>query len=303
MFHEKNNRRIKMNSHAKKIRSLGLSLPLLPALGCPGKKSSGTAPDKVLLVTSFGTSYNGNQNLSIRSIEQALQKAYPGYEVRGAFTSQVIIDKLKRRDGVEIDNVTQAMDRLVAGGVREVIVQPTHMISGYEYDDLAAQAAPYAGRFDSFRVGLPLLYEDGDYSRMVSVLTGETTQYHAEDTAVVFMGHGTGHPANSAYAKLQQAFTCAGYSNYFIGTVEAGPSLDDVVALVKRSGAKRVVLLPLMIVAGDHANRDMAGEEAGSWKNTFEREGFAVECVLKGLGQYGGIHTMFVERVGRLLAR
>lgn len=254
-------------------------------------------------MTSFGTSYNDNRDLSIGSIEQKLQAAYPDYEVRRAFTSQIIIDKLKKRDGIAIDNVTEAMDRLVSDGVKEVVVQPTHVMSGFEYDDVVAEVTPYADKFDSFKVGSPLLVSDADYDEVVSIITGETKDYDAEGTAVVFMGHGTEHEANATYAKLQQHLTAAGYGNYFIGTVEATPSLDDVLALVQDSGAKKVVLLPLMIVAGDHANNDMAGDEEGSWKTTFEQAGFEVECVLRGLGQYEEIQNMFVEHVGALIAQ
>ena len=291
-----------MNMRAKRTLALilSLSLGLLAFAGCSGAPA---AADKVLLVTSFGTSYNDNRDLSIGSIEQKLQAAYPDYEIRRAFTSQIIIDKLKKRDGIAIDNVTEAMDRLVSDGVREVVVQPTHVMSGFEYDDVVAEVTPYADKFDSFKIGSPLLVSDADYDEVVSIITGETKDYDAEGTAVVFMGHGTEHEANATYAKLQQHLTAAGYGNYFIGTVEATPSLDDVLALVQDSGAKKVVLLPLMIVAGDHANNDMAGDEEGSWKTTFEQAGFEVECVLRGLGQYEEIQNMFVEHVGALIAQ
>ncbi len=319
-----------MNIHAKRILALilSLSLGLLAFAGCsgapaaasgegetpadpageapetaPGEAAPEAAASKVLLVTSFGTSYNDNRDLSIGSIEQKLQAAYPDYEVRRAFTSQIIIDKLKERDGLEIDNVTEAMDRLVSDGVREVVVQPTHVMSGFEYDDVAAEVAPYADKFDSFKVGSPLLVSDADYDEVVSIITGETKGYDTEGAAIVFMGHGTEHEANAAYAKLQQHLTGAGYANYFVGTVEATPTLDDVLALVQGSGAKKAVLLPLMIVAGDHANNDMAGDGEDSWKTAFERAGFEVECVLRGLGQYEGIQDLFVEHGGALIAQ
>lgn len=259
--------------------------------------------DKVMLVVSFGTSYNDNRDLSIGSVEKALQTAYPGYEIRRAFTSQIIIDKLKERDGLEIDNVTQAMDRLVTDGVKEVVVQPTHVMNGFEYDDVVAEVTPYTDKFDSLKIGKALLISDADYDELVSAITEETKSYDVDGTAIVFMGHGTEHEANATYAKLQQHVTNAGHDNYFIGTVEATPSLEDVLALVKASGAKKVVLLPLMIVAGDHANNDMAADEDGSWKTSFEKEGFQVECVLKGLGQYQGIQNMFVKHVEETIAR
>lgn len=257
---------------------------------------------KVLLVTSFGTSYNDNRDLSIGSIEKALTDAYPEYEMRRAFTSQIIIDKLKKRDGIEIDNVTQAMDRLVADGVKEVVIQPTHVMSGFEYDDIVKEVSPYQEKFDSFKMGSPLLITDEDYQELASVIAEETKEYDTDGSAVVFMGHGTEHEANAAYARLQKVLTEGGYSRYFIGTVEAEPSLEDVLALVQASGAKKVTLLPLMIVAGDHANNDMAGDEDDSWKSVFEKAGFEVECVLKGLGQYPGIQKMFVDHVAKTIS-
>ncbi len=320
-----------MKKNVKKIAALilALSMSLLAMAGCSGTQAdsssesgapeagpaagseeessstaeSSAAADKALLVVSFGTSYNDNRDLTIGGVENALQQAFPEYEVRRAFTSQIIIDKLKERDGLSIDNVTEAMDRLVADGVREVVVQPTHVMSGYEYDDVVAEVTPYQDKFDSLKVGRPLLDADADYDELAAAITAATKEYDAEGTAIVFMGHGTEHEANAAYAKLQEHISAAGHGNYFIGTVEATPSLDDVLALVKDSGAGKVVLLPLMIVAGDHANNDMAGDEEGSWKNAFEQEGFEVECVLKGLGQYESVQKMFVTHAKALIAK
>ncbi|RGB69638.1 sirohydrochlorin cobaltochelatase [Provencibacterium massiliense] len=320
-----------MKKNVKKITALilALSMSLLAMAGCSGTQAdsssesgapeagpaagseeessstaeSSAAADKALLVVSFGTSYNDNRDLTIGGVENALQQAFPEYEVRRAFTSQIIIDKLKERDGLSIDNVTEAMDRLVADGVREVVVQPTHVMSGYEYDDVVAEVTPYQDKFDSLKVGRPLLDADADYDELAAAITAATKEYDAEGTAIVFMGHGTEHEANAAYAKLQEHISAAGHGNYFIGTVEATPSLDDVLALVKDSGAGKIVLLPLMIVAGDHANNDMAGDEEGSWKNVFEQEGFEVECVLKGLGQYESVQKMFVTHAKALIAK
>ena len=249
----------------------------------------------VLLAVSFGTSYNDSRDLTIGAVEEALQKANPDYEVRRAFTSQIIIDILNERDGLVIDNVTQAMDRLTADGVKEVIVQPTHVMAGFEYDDVMKEIEGYKSKFDSMKIGSALLVEDADYENLAKVLVEETKDYAAEDTAIVFMGHGTEHESNATYAKLQETMTNAGYSNYIIGTVEATPSLEDVIAMAKDSGAKKVVLLPLMIVAGDHANNDMAGDEEGSWKTEFQKAGFQVECVLEGMGQYPGVQQMIVD--------
>lgn len=259
--------------------------------------------DKTILVASFGTSYNESRALTIEAIEIAIANAYPGYGTRRAFTSQVIIDKLKSRDGLEIDNVGKAMERLIIDGVGTLVIQPTHVMSGKEYDEMIATIALYEQRFDSVSYGLPLLTSEEDHDRVVSILAEETAPYNEEGTAIVLMGHGTEHESNSIYRKLQQKFIDAGYENYFIGTVEATPTLEDVQGLVSKYGAERVVLVPLMIVAGDHANNDMAGDEEGSWKTGFKAEGYDVECVLKGLGEYEGIQKIFVEHVGDAIGK
>lgn len=300
----------------KTIALIMACLTLIGITGCANKPAASAAPSggqssepaaqgpkPVLLVVSFGTSYNDSRDITIGAVEKALQAAYPDYEVRRAFTSQIIIDILKERDKLEIDNVTQAMERLVADGVKQVVIQPTHVMSGYEYDDVIKEISAYSDKFESFKVGSTLLAADNDYSELISVLADETASYNNEGTAIVFMGHGTEHEANSTYATLQKKFIEAGYNNYFIGTVEAEPDLEDVLASVKEYGAKKVVLLPLMIVSGDHANNDMAGDEDDSWKSAFTAEGFEVECVLKGLGQYEGVHKMIVRHAGEAMAK
>ena len=196
-----------------------------------------------LLVVSFGTSYNDSRRETIGAIEAAMQTAFPDYSVRRGFTSQIIIDHVNKRDGEKIDNVTEALDRAVANGVKNLVVQPTHLMNGLEYTDLKNELAGYS---------------------------------------------------NSVYTKMQETLTAAGHTNYFVGTVEATPSLDDVIAAVKESGFKKVVLRPLMIVAGDHANNDMAGDEDGSWKTEFEKAGFEVTTVVEGLGGLTDIQNLFV---------
>ena len=213
------------------------------------------AAKPVLLVVSFGSSYNETRDVTIGAVETALQAAYPEYEVRRAFTSQIVIDILEEREGMEIDNVIEAMDRLVADGVKEVVVQPTHVMPGFEYDDVMAEIADYADKFDSMKVGDPLLASDDDYDALVASLLEETAEYNAEGTAIVFMGHGTHHEANETYSRLQKRLNAAGAANYFIGTVEAEPSLDTVLAAVQETEATKVVLLPLMIVAGYSVTR------------------------------------------------
>ncbi len=267
-----------------------------------GGEASAEGVKPVILAVSFGTSYNDNRDLSIGGVEKALQTAYPDYEVRRAFTSQIIIDVLKDRDNIVIDNVTEAMERLVADGVKEVVIQPTHIMSGFEYDDVVSEVNKYADKFDSFKIGKTLLTEEADYTKLVDILTQETASYVADGTAIAFMGHGTEHEANATYGKIQDALNAAGKTGYFIGTVEGTPTLDDVVALVKAGGYSKVVLLPLMIVAGDHANNDMAGDEEDSWKSVLQSEGLEVECVLRGLGQYAGVQQMIVDHCGQTIA-
>lgn len=289
----------------KKIVTMLLAVCIIFALAACGteKVSNDDSQKPVLLAVSFGTSYNDNRDLSIGAVEKALQDANPEYEVRRAFTSQIVIDVLKDRDNLEIDNVTEAMERLVADGVKEVIIQPTHVMTGFEYDDVVAEVNKYQDKFDTFKISEPLLVSDSDYDALIKSITEETASYNTEDTAIVFMGHGTEHEANVTYATLQEKLNAAGNNNYFIGTVEAEPSLEEVVALVKESGAKKVVLLPLMIVAGDHANNDMAGDEEDSWKSAFKAEGFEVECVIKGLGEYAGVQQILVEHASAAITK
>ena len=251
----------------------------------------------VILTVSFGTSYNDSRDITIGAIENAIQAANPDKEVRRAFTSQIIIDKLKERDGLEIDNVEEAFARLVSDGVKELIVQPTHVMSGFEYDDLMEVVKANQGSFDSVKIGAPLLTSDDDYAKVIDAITAATAEYDDGETAIVFMGHGTEHASNATYAKLQSMLGDAGKKNYYIGTVEAEPTLDDVVAAVKAGGYKRVVLEPLMVVAGDHANNDMAGDEEDSWKTVFEGQGFEVVPILRGLGQIEAIQDMYVDHV------
>ncbi len=245
-----------------------------------------------LLVISFGTSYNDNRRLTIGAVEEAMEKAFPDWSVRRAFTAQLIIDRLQRRDGQVIDNVGQALDRAVENGVKRLVIQPTHLMDGLEYNDVVNEAAQYADAFEAMAIGAPLLTSDEDFQIVAKVMAEATAQYDDGKTAVCFMGHGTEAASNAIYAKMQQVMTDAGYANYFIGTVEAAPTLEDVLALVQTGGYERVVLQPMMIVSGDHANNDMAGEDEDTWKTVFQNAGYEVECVLKGLGEYEAIQNL-----------
>ena len=250
--------------------------------------------EKELLVVSFGTSYNDSRRLTIGAIEAAMAEAFPDWSVRRAFTSQIIIDHVASRDGVAIDNVTQALDRAADNGVKTLVVQPTHLMNGLEYEELMSTLAEYSDAFESISVGQPLLTDDEDFQAVMEAIVAATADYDDGQTAICFMGHGTEHDANGVYAKLQQLLTDSGHANYYIGTVEAEPTLEDLLASVGQGDYSRVVLLPLMVVAGDHANNDMAGDEDGSWRLAFEDAGYQVECVLTGLGELEAIQDLFV---------
>lgn len=255
-----------------------------------------------LLVISFGTSYNDNRRLTVGAIEDAMEKAFPEYSVRRGFTSQIIIDHVKRRDGEVIDNVGEALDRAVANGVKNLVIQPTHLMDGFEYNDLVNEVAQYADAFESLSVGQPLLTSDEDFQIVAKALVEATASYDDGKTAICFMGHGTEAESNAVYAKMQQVLTDGGYANYYIGTVEASPTVDDVLALVQAGNYERVVLRPMMIVAGDHANNDMAGSEEDSWKSIFEAAGFEVICEVHGLGELESIQNLLIEHAQAAIA-
>lgn len=250
--------------------------------------------DNELLVLSFGTSYNDSRRLTIGAIEGDLEKAFPDFSVRRGFTANIIIDHVQRRDNILIDDVDAALERAVNNGVKNLVVQPTHLMHGLEYDELVKEVGNYSDAFDQVVFGEPLLNSDDDFARVEKAITEWTASYDDGETAICFMGHGTEADSNEVYQKMQDLLTKDGYTNYFVGTVEAQPSLDDVLAKVQAGDYKRVVLEPLMVVAGDHANNDMAGDEDGSWKKTFEDAGYEVECLLRGLGENEDIRAIYV---------
>ena len=251
--------------------------------------------DNELLVLSFGTSYNDSRRLTIGAIEGDLEKAFPDFSVRRGFTANIIIDHVQRRDNILIDDVDAALERAVNNGVKNLVVQPTHLMHGLEYDELVEEVGNYSDAFDQVVFGEPLLNSDDDFARVEKAITEWTASYDDGETAICFMGHGTEADSNEVYQKMQDLLTKDGYTNYFVGTVEAEPSLDDVLAKVQAGDYKRVVLEPLMVVAGDHANNDMAGDEDGSWKKTFEDAGYEVECLLRGLGENEDIRAIYVD--------
>lgn len=260
-----------------------------------GMEENGSAEKDVILVVSFGTSYNDSRDITIGAVEEAIGSAFPEYEIRRAFTSQTIIDILAEREGLEIDNVQQALDRAVSDGVENLVVQPTHLMDGFEYMDLIDELDHYKDQFKQVAVAEPLLMDDADFDAVIKAITEKTASYDDGETAVCFMGHGTEADSNAVYAKLQEKLREAGYENYYIGTVEAHPSLEDVMAALEEKGSyQKVVLEPLMVVAGDHANNDMAGEEEDSWKMALTDAGYEVNCIVEGLGQIPAIQDIYV---------
>lgn len=251
--------------------------------------------EKELLAASFGTSYQETRCRTIGAIEEELEQAFPEYSVRRGFTSRMIINRVKDRDQIAIDSLEEALKRAADNKVRHLIVQPTHMMDGFEYTALVNKVEKHSHQFERTAVGKPLLSSEEDFQAVIQALTEETKEYDDGETAFCFMGHGTEAQANQVYGKLQEMFRTAGHENYFIGTVEAEPALEDVLAQVKEGSYKRAVLQPLMIVAGDHANNDMAGDEEGSWKKAFEEEGYEVSCILQGLGELKKIRQIFIK--------
>ena len=272
--------------------------------------------DNELLVVSFGTSFNGSRAADIGGIEKALQTAYPDWSVRRAFTAQIIINHVQARDDEKIDNMDQALQRAVDNGVKNLVVQPTHLMHGAEYDELTEAVESYKDKFESVTIAEPLLGEVGDSDDAVNddkkavaeAITAEavkTAGYddldaaEADGTAFVFMGHGTSHTAKISYSQMQSQMNDLGYKNVFIGTVEGEPedtACEAVIEKIKEAGYKKVVLRPLMVVAGDHANNDMAGDDEDSWKSQFEASGAfdKIDTQIAGLGEISAIQDLYV---------
>ena len=249
--------------------------------------------EQELLVVSFGTSYNDSRRLTIGAIEESLEEAFPDFSVRRAFTSQMIIDRIRERDGEMIDNVEQALRRAKANGVKRLVIQPTHLMNGLEYQELEEEAERYRDAFEQMVIGAPLLTSREDYTEVMKAMIQVLGEYDDGETALCLMGHGTEAQSNQVYEKMQETFASSGRGNYFVGTVEASPALEDVLKAVQKGNYRRAVLRPLMIVAGDHANNDMAGDEEDSWKSVFEAAGFQVTAVVEGLGQLSAVRKLF----------
>lgn len=258
--------------------------------------------NRAILVVSFGTTYPQTLEETIGAIEREIEKAYPEYFVRRCFTSGIVRKVLYQREGLQIDDVPGALERLLEEGVTEVAVQPTHVMHGFEYDKLQSQAAAFTGRFPRLSLGRPLLSSTADYQEVVQALRSEFADPLADpQAALVLMGHGTEHFANACYAALNDHVRAAGVRNLFVGAVEGYPEVDDLLIRIKESGAKRVALAPLMVVAGDHARNDMAGAGPDSWKSRLESAGYPVTCILKGLGSYRTIRQIYLSHLREIL--
>ena len=279
--------------------------------------------EKEILVVSFGTSFNGSRVEDIKSIEDAIAESFPDWSVRRAFTAQIIINHVQARDGEFIDNVDQALERAVANGVKELVVQPTHLMHGAEYDELMESLAEYEGKIGKITVAEPLLGEVGSDATVINADKEAVAKAVVEDaaadagfadnsaaaqagTAIVLLGHGTAHVAKVTYSQMQTQMGILGYDNVFVGTVEGEPEdtgCEEIMEAVKEAGYKNVILRPLMVVAGDHANNDMAGEDEDSWKSMFEADGSfeTVTAQIAGLGSIPAVQALYVAHTQEVI--
>lgn len=315
-------------NNTKRIVKLFVMFALMVVFlaGCgsqPGKNASKTEPTftpvaqgnkKSILVVSFGTSYNDARVANIESVENRIKESFKDYEIRRAFTSEIIIKKLAERDKLMIDTPEQALDKLKNEGFTQVLVQPLHIITGAEYDDVINVVNKYQANnsFKKIAVGRSILYSLGgkysdgreypnSYAMAVEALKKQLPTL-TSDTAVVLMGHGSPHPSDASYACFQNVLRDSGLDNVLVGTVEGYPGLDDVKKVLKEKKIKKVILMPFMLVAGDHANNDMNGDEDDSWKSQLKKEGYVVEAYMHGLGENPAFQEMYVNNVKDALA-
>ena len=255
-----------------------------------------------LLAVSFGTTSEESRRLNIDAVEKRIEEVC-GLTVRRAFTSQMIINIIAKREGVRIDNVREALERAVSDGVKRLVVQPTHLMSGLEYDKLKGMLDEYPDQFERTALGEPLLTGDEDFAGVAGALVGACAEYDDGETAVVLMGHGTEAAANGIYDRMQETFARMGKKNFFVGTVEASPSLDDVIAETGKGDYRRVVLRPLMLVAGNHAVNDMADpDDPESWYSRFTAAGYETVCIIEGLGQIAAVRDIYADHAYRAIA-
>ncbi|WP_167957192.1 sirohydrochlorin cobaltochelatase [Anaerosporobacter faecicola] len=250
---------------------------------------------KAILVVSFGTSDEDTRRKTIDVIEKKIAKEYPEYQVYRAFTSNIIIRKLRNCYNTIVPTVAEAMKSLVDKGFTEVIVQPTHIINGIEYEKMLEEIEPYRARFEVVRIGKPLLSDTTDYKELVNCIVSDN--HVNEQEAILLMGHGTSHHANAVYPAIDYTFRAEGYSQVYMATVKGYPTLEDAIGRMKQRQYTKVLLLPFMIVAGDHAKNDMACDEEYSWKSILLREGYEVDCKMQGLGELEVVQEMFIRHI------
>ncbi len=257
--------------------------------------------EKVLLVVSFGTSKAETREKTIGGIERAMQSAFPDYDVRRAFTSKRILAKIAQTEGLVIEDPSAAMERAWQEGCQELIVQPTHVMPGIEYENLLSQVEAFTDKFARIRVGYPLLTASRDQDGVIDALVQETKAYDDGQTAVILIGHGTNHEANKVYAAMQKRLTERGYQHYLIGTVEETAEGFRARMQEKAGRYQRIVLIPMLIVAGEHAAKDIGGDKPTSWKSVFEAAGYEVVVLPKGLGEYAKVQQLFVEHTREIM--
>ncbi len=250
-----------------------------------------------ILAVSFGSSQRDAREMALGKIEKTLAEAYPEYTVKRAFTSGMVIRIIQKKEGIIVPNPSDALEDAIQRGVSELIIQPTHLMMGLEYEKLKKAAEEKAEQFDTLHLAAPLLVSEEDVKRVIKALRKVTEEYDDGQTGIVFIGHGTEHEANRVYHIMQERLRAEGYDHYLIGTIEASPSMEDVLAACAKRQYRRVILLPFLIVAGDHAVHDIAGEEETSWKSEFEKAGYEVVILKRGLGEYEDIRQIYVDHV------
>lgn len=241
--------------------------------------------DKGIIVASFGTSYEKTRKLSIESVEEDIKNEFKDIPVERAFTSRIIISRLKKRDGLEILTEQQAVKKYREKGIEDIYIQPLHIISGHEYEKISS--------IEGVKVGAPLLTSDDDYKKVVEAVNSKDL----DGDVLIFMGHGTDHEADLSYERLEREYRDQGYENIFVATVEGERTIEDVLAEIKGKKYKKIILQPFMLVAGDHATNDMASDEDDSWKTILEKRGYEVETRLKGLGEYQGVRNIYINHL------
>ena len=256
---------------------------------------------KASLVVSFGTSYDSTREKTIDKLEEELSAAFPERQLYRAWTSKMIIKKIERRDNIKINTVSEAMAQMADNGITDVLIQPTHILSGVENDLMTSDALSWQNKFAKITFGDPLLMYTDDFISVVHSIGQEFSNLGPEE-ALVLMGHGTTHQTNSVYAALDYIFKAEDYPHIFVGTVEGYPSFEVLLKMLKKSPYKKITLAPFMIVAGDHATNDMASKEDDSWYSLLVKEGYEVNCVLKGLGEYPSIRATFIKHAEAALS-